>query len=431
MNNAKLCQFGFTLLTVALVARSTPGEDAYELPPIEYSRATPDNRLAKLQATLETGEVELEHSPKFGRLTSLLKYLEISPASQMLVFSKTSMQRERIAPRTPRAIYFDDDVYVGYCHAGKQIELAVADPQLGAVFYTLDQSPDERPKLVRETHRCLQCHGAAQSDDIPGFLVRSLFVDSGGQPILSEGSHRVDHATPLKDRWGGWYVTGTHGRQHHLGNLVVRDRDAPKPWEGPANGNVLDLADRIHAQNYPAGHSDLVALMVFEHQTHLHNLIAKANFTVRQALHYQLGLNRALGDPDDNRLESTTRRIESAGEDLVKGLMFVDEARLVEPIAGTTRFADDFSSRGPSDRHGRSLRELDLRTRLFRYPCSYMIYSAAFEALPPEMKAYFTGRLHEVLDGNGGSDYAHLSAADRQAITEILQDTKPEILESD
>jgi hypothetical protein len=413
------------LALVAFSAHVASGADQYEQPPIEYSKSTPDNRLAKLQAALDSGEVELPRESQQGYLRALLAKLEIPPESQMLVFSKTSMQRDRISPRTPRALYFDDDVYVGYCHAGDDIEMAVADPQLGAVFYTLDQTNHEAPRMVRETHRCLQCHGATQTDDTPGFLVRSLFVGGSGLPILSEGSQRVDHSTPIEDRWGGWYVTGARGAQDHLGNLVIRDRDAPKPWKNEA-ANPADLDDLIRAENYLTPHSDVVALLVFEHQTHVHNLITKASFAARQALHYEEGLNKALGEPEGNRLESTTRRIENAGEKLVEGLLFVNEAPIKEPIAGNSGFAEGFTKRGPRDAHGRSLRDLQLADRLFKYPCSYLIYSPTFDALPPVMKDYVANRLREILAGENDENYSHLSSADRQAISEILCETKPD-----
>ena len=416
-------------IVIVLLALSTQvvyGADEYEQPPIEYSKSTPTNRLAQLQAALDHGELELPRESRLGYLRALLQRLDIPPESQMLVFSKTSMQRDRISPRTPRAIYFDDDVYVGYCHSGDDIEMAVADPQLGAVFYTLDQTNHETPKMVRETHRCLQCHGATQTDDAPGFLVRSLFVGATGLPILSEGGHRVDHSTPIEDRWGGWYVTGAGGAQDHLGNLVIRDRDAPKPWKNDA-ANPADLSDRLRADTYLTPHSDVVALLVFEHQTHLHNLIVKASFAARQALHYEAGLNKALGEPAGNRLESTTRRIENAGEKLVEGLLFANEAPIKEPIAGSSGFTEGFTKRGPRDPRGRSLRDLQLSGRLFKHPCSYLIYSPTFDALPPVMKDYVASRLREILAGENDENYSHLSAADRLAISEILRETKPEL----
>ena len=178
-----------------------------------------------------------------------------------------------------------------------------------------------------------------------------------GLPILSEGTRRVDHTTPLENRWGGWYVSGEHGAQHHLGNFVVRDRAAPKPWTNEAGQNVTDLGDRFETESYLTPHSDIVALMVFEHQLLIHNLITKANFAARQALYYEAALNRALGVPEDRPVESTARRIASAGDKLVAGLLLVDEAPLQEPIRGTAGYAEQFAALGPRDDQGRSLRD--------------------------------------------------------------------------
>lgn len=415
------------LLLCTTTASLAAAADEFELPPIEYSQGTPANRVSKFQDDLAQNKESLSRDPQLGYLTALLKGLGIDVDSQMLVFSKTSMQRDRISPRSPRAIYFNDDVYVGYCRNGEVIEIAAADPQLGAVFYTLKQQEEAPPELARQTHSCLQCHGATQTDNLPGFLVRSLFVAPSGLPILSEGSHRVDHATPIENRWGGWYVSGTHGEQSHLGNFLVRDRDAPRPWKNAEGLNVADLSDRFATNHYPTPHSDIVSLLAFEHQTFVHNLITKANFTARQALYYQAGLNRALGKPADERLESTTRRIENAGEKLVQGLLLCHEAPLHGPVVGTSGFAERFSQLGPRDQQGRSLRDLDLQTRLLKQPCSYLIYSPAFDGLPPIMKDFVARRLQEVLAGQGGADYAHLTAADRTAITEILRETKPDL----
>jgi hypothetical protein len=232
----------------------------------------------------------------------------------------------------------------------------------------------------------------------------------------------------MKDRWGGWYVTGEHGDQPHLGNLVVRDRDAIHPVKNDQGHNVVDLSDRLRVENYLTPHSDIVALMVFEHQVLVHNLLTKANFETRRALHYQAELNRALGEPETNQLESTTRRIQNAGDQLVEALLFSEEAEIKAPIKGTSAFTKLFSESGPRDSQGRSLRDFDLRTRLFRYPCSYLIYSSAFDALPPEMKTYVAARLRGVLTGEVRDEaFYHLAAADRQAILEILTETKPDL----
>ena len=167
--------------------------------------------------------------------------------------------------------------------------------------------------------------------------------------------------------------------------------------------------------------------MVLSHQTYVHNLITKANFTARQALRYQVEFNRALGNPPDEKLESVTRRIESAGDKLVAGLLFVDEAPIEKPIEGSSGFADKFVQAGPRDKKGRSLRDFDLASRLFKYPCSYLIYSRAFDELPPPMKSYVAARLKDILEGGGGDSFSHLYADDRHSILEILRDTKPDL----
>lgn len=399
--------------------------DEYERPPIEYSKSTPDNVISHLQSQLERSEVTLTFDDDTGYLPSLLAALKVPVESQMLVFSKTSLQQRRISPRTPRAIFFNDDVYVGYCVSGDVLEVSAADPKLGTAFYTLDQRRQGPPRFQRQTDNCLVCHATTRTEGVPGHVVRSLFVSPSGEPILSEGSRTVDHTTALADRWGGWYVTGKHGNQLHLGNLVIASRDVPRPVENAQGQNVTDLSDRVSLERYPSRHSDIVALMVFEHQTLVHNRITKANFTTRQALDYQRMMNEMMDKPADAPLESTTRRIQSVGDDLVDALLLVGEARFTEPIHGTSGFAELFAQTGPRDKQGRSLRHLDLQTRLFQYPCSYLIYSRAFDGLPQEASEYVWRRLWEVLAENADAErFAHLSAEDKRAIIEILRETK-------
>lgn len=404
-------------------------QDDFDRPPIEYSQSPAENPVSALAEKLERGEAQLEYDNDKGYLESLLKALDVPTSSQMLVFSKTSLQRQRIAPRTPRALYFNDDVYIGYCHLGDVIEISVADPKLGTVFYTLDQEESSKPPLTRQTDNCLICHGSSNTGHVPGHVVRSVFADASGQPVLSSGSFRIDHTSPLEQRWGGWYVTGTHGSMKHMGNHVAKTR-TPEEEDNSANLNLTDVSDRFYRDGYLTPHSDIVALMVMEHQTMCHNLLTKANFTARQAMHYEESLNRELGKPADHRWDSTTSRIRSTGEPLVKCLLFSGEAKLTAPIAGTSGFAEEFAARGPRDDQGRSLRTFDLQTRLFKYPLSYLIYSKSFDALPEPMKDYVWRRLHEVLSGEDTSeDFAHLSAADRQAILEILRATKEDLPE--
>jgi hypothetical protein len=408
-----------------LVPSLSSGQDDFEAPPISYSDSTPDNRVSRLVKAIEDGEVTLATTREQGYLPSLLEALKVPVESQMLVFSKTSLQTRRISPRTPRAIYFSDDVYVGYCMAGDVIEITAVDPKLGAVFYTLDQTKPEIPQVKRQTDSCLVCHSSSRTAGVPGHLARSLFVDRGGQPIFSAGSHMVDYTTPIEDRWGGWYVTGTHGAQQHLGNLVIEGNRVDGPVDNSAGQNVRNVTDRFNTSRYLSPHSDIVALMVFEHQIVVHNRITKANFATRQALEYDKTMKEALGESDDKLLDSTQRRIESAAGDLVDALLLVGEATLTEPVEGTSGFGEMFTKQGPRDPQGRSLRQLDLERRLWVYPCSYVIYSEAFDALPPQTREVVWRRLAEILSGEDTAQkYAHLSADDRRAIAEILLATK-------
>jgi hypothetical protein len=398
----------------------------FEKEPIRYSQSKPDNCVSRLIDRVQSGETRLQHDERFGHLRSLLAELDVPASSQMLVFSKTSLQRHRIGPRTPRALYFNDEVYVGFCLEGEVLEISAADPQLGTVFYTLDQSAEARPHFRRQFDTCLICHGSSQTKEVPGHVVRSVLADATGFPILSAGTYRIDQTSALARRWGGWYVTGTHGDQWHLGNLIARPRSEPETVDNSAGMNRTSLDDRVDTADYLSGYSDIVALMVLEHQADAHNYITRANFLTRQATHYQQTLNRELGEPADRVWDSTMSRIKNAGEPLVEYLLFCDEAKLTSPIRGTSGFAEEFVQRGPRDSRGRSLRDLDLVTRMFRYPCSYLVYSASFAALPAEVKTYVLRRMREVLSGRDNSaKFAHLSAADQQAIREILDETLP------
>ena len=403
------------------------GQD-FEREPINYTTAATDNAVSRLQTRLETGLSHLDSDNRGGYLKSLLRELNVPISSQTLVFSKTSLQRHRIAPRTPRALYFNDDVYVGFCQHGDVLELSAVDPALGAVFYTLSQETAESPKIVRQNDNCLLCHGSSNTRGVPGHLIRSVYVDAGGLPVLSMGTHRIDHSSPIEKRWGGWYVTGTHGAQKHLGNLVLNSSRPQEPVDNLAGQNVMDLDPRFKTSAYLSPHSDLVALMVLEHQGEAHNLLTRSNFQTREALHAEAGLNKDLKEPEGHRWESTTTRIKHACESLVKYLLFCNEAPILEKMRGTTSFAEEFSERGPRDTHGRSLRDFDLERRLFKFPCSYLIYSRSFDELPGEAKLLVLKRIWEVVSGKDRSkDFEHLSDADRTAILEILRETKPDL----
>jgi len=400
----------------------------YERDPILYSKTEPADAITKLRQRLETGQTTLNWDQNHGWLPSLLQELRIPVSSQTLVFSKTSLQRHRITPGRPRALYFNDSTYIGWAQHGEVIEVSSTDPLLGAVFYTLDSANQKSPEFERHTEKCLICHGSTHTRRVPGHMVRSVYTGSDGTPIFRAGTFLTDHTSPFRERWGGWYVTGTHGDMLHLGNQVVPNFEAVEHLNLKPGANVTDLSTlqtRIRTQPYLSPHSDLIALSVLEHQVAMHNQLTASGYDARFAIHDVSVMNRILDRPAGYRSESTLRRLNSAADRLIRCLLYVDEFKLTSPITGTSGFTDDFAARGPFDRAGRSLRDFDLQRRLFRYPCSFLIYSPQFDALPAPLRTRVYSRLLTILQGRDSSGtFGHLSRKTRQAILEILIDTK-------
>jgi hypothetical protein len=374
-------------------------------PAIDYQRVPPQDRVTRLNERLQRGELRLEFEPTSGYLRSVLSALRIPEESQLLVFSKTSFQARKIGPANPRALYFDDTVSVGWVRGGEVLEFVAQDPRQGAMFYTLEQNPDAAPQFRRNLS-CVPCHTGEVTMNVPGMFLGSVYPDPEGSMIYAP-VFSSNHGTRFDVRWGGWYVTGRHDLPRHLGNATV----APGTWNEDmvtaATVRLTSLEGRFDPAGYPSLHSDMVALMVLEHQAHLLNLFTRLGWESR------IG---AAGVASRDPLVA----------DLVDYLLFVNEEPLPGPVTGTSGFATTFTARGPRDSKGRSLRDFDLRTRLMRYPCSFLIYSEPFDALPDAARSAIYARMWKVLSGQvSEARYARLSAADRQAVVEILRDTKP------
>ncbi len=404
------------------IAVKNQGYVPFSEQPIDYRSENLTDPVANLQKRLDRGEVKLDYEPKHGYLKSVLEKLEIPINSQTLVFSKTSFQYKKISPEEPRALYFNDDVYVGQVHDGKVLEFVSFDPVQGAIFYILDEHQADKPVFQRAELDCTQCHVAAGTRNVPGVLLRSVFTTTSGTQATMTQSFITGQESPLKDRWGGWYVTGTHGAQTHMGNVLVEDKEHPEQIDRGAGANLTDLSKKFDTTQLLSGQSDIVAHLVLAHQTQMHNLITLTNYQTRIAL-YKAGLPadaNPAGTPDDVRTQ-----YEKPAEQLVRYLLFADEAPL-DGIKGTSGYAETFAAHGPRDSQGRSLRDFDLRTRIFKYPCSYLIYSEAFDSLPVQAKEFVYHRLFEVLTGSDQSPaFARLDGATRRAIFEILLATKP------
>ncbi|MDG2126411.1 MAG: hypothetical protein P8K08_00305 [Fuerstiella sp.] len=422
----RILQSCLTLTMLVAVQPVAVAQLDFEREPINYSQTDPTDRIFQLGQRLVKGDTALAWDVDHGYLRSLLSQLNVPVSSQTLVFSKTSLQVGRISPKTPRAIYFNDDIYVGWVQHGDVIEISAADAHLGGTFYTLSQRHTDNPVPKRETSRCLQCHGSTHTRRIPGHLVRSVYPARTGQPIFRLGTHLNDHTTPFQKRWGGWYVTGTHGEQRHMGNVVLDDHDESGELDTDAGANITDLSPLVDTAPYLSGHSDIVALMVLQHQAKVHNVLTAASHSGRLTARDAVVMNRALERKVSFLSDSTRRRYESAAEKVLKALLFCDEPLLTSPVVGTSEFTQDFQQRGPFDSRGRSLRHFDLTQRLFTWPCSFLIYSESFRVLPEGVLTRVRQRLNEILgDDDPGEDFQHLSATDRRAIREILTETLP------
>lgn len=420
-------KFAAATALVVLTTRvsQAQGTETYEQPPINYSATQPRDALVAIQQRMAAGDLKLNGSGK-EIVRSLLRELNIPIESQMLVFSKTSLQRQRIRPDHPRALYFSDTCYVGWLPSGL-VEVTTIDPLLGPVFYSFNPNDDE-PKFVRD-NECLSCHGGTFVRGIPGIFVRSVFTDVEGEPLLRFGSEVVDFRTPFTNRWAGWYVTGKHGTALHRGNVLAQDKNGELVVDLKRGANVTDLSRFFETKSYLAPGSDIVALLVYEHQLAMQNTLTRASQDCRRMLAYQRNLQHDLKEPVTEELtyDSVKRVFEGAAKDVVNDLLYKDEARLPQGLDGAPAFQGAFQTGAPRDRDGRSLKDFHLRGHLFQNRCSYLIYSESFLALPEALKRKVYSRLGQALHPtNPDPQYAYLGEEERTRITSILQQTHPE-----
>jgi hypothetical protein len=403
------------LWSAAVIVSAQFDDSPFDLehPAITYAARQTTNLVDALNTRVQAGQVSLPYEDATGYLRPVLDALNVGVDSQMVVFSKTSLQQSIIQPRNPRVIYFNDSVVVAWVRGGI-IEIAAHDPAQGAVFYRVLRNAAGPPAMVRD-NGCLSCHNSFATLGVPGFLAKSIpsALDGSGLPWL--GNYLTDHRSPINERWAGWFVTGNTGSIRHLGNAPVVDRNIDDVRVEDANLNLADLRSRFDTNNYLSPHSDVVALLVFDHQLRMMNLFTRIGWQARTLAH------------DGRSDAAVVAALRDIAIETVDYMLFVGEAPLSD-VAGTSGFAESFARRGPRDSKGRSLRDLDLKQRLFTNPCSYMIYSDAFDQLPAAAKRAIYARLWDVLSGaDGAPKYARLSAGDRDRIIEILRETKKDL----
>jgi hypothetical protein len=357
--------------------------------PIRYSQPSNDPVAVFLRGPSAS---KLAADSPSGYLPAVLRALDVPVSSQMLVFSKGSVQRHLIEARNPRALYFNDSVVVGWVRGGF-VEIAAQDPQQGTVFYRAVAGPNGLS--ITRSDDCLSCHHSARTAGVAGLI----------EPM--------SHARPLDRRWGGWYVTGNAGSIQHFGNVDVGALTAGAP--APKTPTLPSLAQTFDTRGYLSAYSDVAALMVFEHQMQMLNLLTRLGWETRVA-------------QNEGRLRADGKAIQDIVNQTADYMLFIDEAPIPSRLEGSSGFAEAFSSRGPRDPKGRSLRQLDLTNRLLRYPCSYTIYSTQFEQLPDAAKRALYQRLWTILSGTEPDGrYGRLAVADRRAIVDILRATKSDL----
>lgn len=397
----------FGLMGAGLLHAQMP---QYELgqAPHNYWQRTPSDRFAKLKADLASGSVVLDASSEKAYLLSLLRSLGISPATQTLVFSTTSLQLSLISPRNPRAVYFSEDVYIGFIPGGK-IEVVSVDPDLGGVFYIFDIPHDGGAPRIERATRCMNCHAGEETGRVPGLLIKSVVPGPSGGSLESFRQELMGHAVPLAQRFGGWHVTGAGNFTNHWGNLI--GRSSPQ-------GLIkipIEPGRQFSYARYLVPTSDLLAHLLHEHQAGFVNRAVEATYRTRTYL-----------DADKGRLSPAhATDLDRLARALTRYLLFADEVPLPPGgVVGDAELKVDFLKSRRIARAGTSLKDFDLKTRIFKHRCSYMIHSAAFQGLPPEIKQRVHRRLAEALDTvKPDAEYAYLPVVEKVAIRQILRET--------
>jgi hypothetical protein len=391
-----------------------------EHPAIQYASRPTTDRVARLNQSLAlhglsrqsaegaAADRTFQRDERTGYLMSVLDALGVPLESQLLVFSKTGVQRAYTSPHNPRALFYNESVVVGYVPGAPLIEIAALDPQQAIIFYTVDQAAPA-PAFVRG-RSCLSCHVSASTLDVPGLITRSNIVADDGTPLPRLGGNDVNHQTPHPDRWGGWYVTSEgapppYSQRAHGGNITFSPR-------GDTSNQVFTdwLTSSPETRGYPSANSDIVSLLVFDHQARAVNLMSRLNWEARVAA-------------SEGR-EPAPDNVRRLAIELADYLLFTGEAPAPVPLTPRPGFAARLERTTPKDRQGRSFGQLLLTTRLFRYPCSYMVYSEAFDGLPAAVKtAVYSRMIDTLISSDTTAQRLRLSADDRRAILEILRET--------
>ena len=390
-------------------ARAAEWEPDLDSEPHRYFQRTAVDRFSRRIPELAAGRLPLDRSSERAFLKSLLRALDIPESSQLLVFSNTSLQLSLINPDNPRALYFSDDLYLGYVPGGK-IEVATIDAELGAVFYIFDIPRSDSRVVVERARRCMNCHANEDTLKVPGLSVKSVAPGPGGGSLDTFHPGQSGHTQPLAERFGGWYVTGTGGFDGHWGNRMGR------LYQGELSATPLEPGTRFSFERYPVATSDLLAHLLHEHQVGGVNRLIRAQYRFRELRHRNGGSVPQALPPD----------LETELADLLSYLLFAQEAPLpASGIPGNPAFREGFA-RNRKAVDGHSLKDLDLRTRLLRFRCSYLVHTPFFEGLDADLRRRILRDLdHALSPEKRNAASRHLSDSEAAVIRTILRATVP------
>ena len=381
----------------------------YKAPPHSYWERPPQDAVTAALAKIQSGELKVDTSSDRAFVASLLGALKVPVSSQLLVYSATSMQSGIINPRNPRALYFNDEIYVGFVPGGL-VEIMGVDPELGGVFYIFDKpQPGQLPRTDRST-RCFNCHAGSATMRIPGLLAESVAPIISGASYENYRRDEQGHQIPLADRFGGWHVTSAKPFGETKANIFARSDGSGVKIVKVKPGEMWDIEKHL----LPS--SDILPHLIHEHQIGFDNQVIHAAYLARE-----------IGDKGRTPTLADDKRLNEKATALVRYILFTDEAKLPPSgIAGDEKYAADFLSNKKASGTGLSLKDLDLKTRMFKHRCSYMLYTPQWQKLPAMIKNRVYAGMKLALSGKD-RNYAYLSAQERLAIVSILRETLPDL----
>jgi len=399
--------FLFVSVALSSIGQDTNFSDPYS-PAHDYHTRELNDPFTRLIEDFESGKRELDKRSGKAFIASLLEHLDVPASSQLLVFSRTSLQTRHISGSNPRAVYFNEDVYIGYIPGGK-VEVISLDPDLGGIFYIFDKPKSDELPVIERSGRCMNCHAVADTRRIPGLSMRSVIPGPNWGKLVSYRDKQIGHQIPFSERFGGWHVTGDPGISDHKGNLIGQKVGEKIVTE------VIEPGTEFDWSAYPAETSDILPHLLLEHQSGFMNLVLEATYRARTYQHFGKGKIK----PEEVAV------LHDLAEELVRYLLFADEAEF--PAGGIRvdpQYREDFLADRREASNGISLKDLDLETRLFQHRCSYLIYSDVFQATSD----LFRQRVYQLLDEairieDPDPDFAYLPDTEKRAIRGILRET--------